>query len=117
MMDLLNYRFFVLELCNKTQDIICQLSLFVKYRSRTDLIGQILESANGSATKTKIMYKAFLSYAQLKEYLAVLVANGLLTYDKKTELYTTTDKGHKFLKIYNQMGTLAEQEIKELPRM
>jgi predicted transcriptional regulator len=32
----------------------------------------ILESANGGATKTKIMYKAFLSYVQLKEYLAVL---------------------------------------------
>ena len=83
----------------------------MKYRSRTDLIAQILESANGSATKTKIMYRSFLSYTQLKEYLALLVANELLTYDKRTELYKTTDKGHKFLQIYNQMGTLAE--IKE----
>ncbi|MGA9172279.1 MAG: winged helix-turn-helix domain-containing protein, partial [Nitrososphaeraceae archaeon] len=40
----------------------------MKYRSRTDIVGLILEAANGGgATKTRIMYKAFLSYAQLKE--------------------------------------------------
>jgi predicted transcriptional regulator len=50
----------------------------MKYRSRTDIVSQILEAANGGATKTKIMYKAYLSYAQLKEYLSVLVENGLL---------------------------------------
>ena len=39
-----------------------------------DITAQILE-LNGGVTKTKIMYKAFLSYAQ-KEYLAVLIENG-----------------------------------------
>jgi predicted transcriptional regulator len=45
----------------------------MKYRSRTEIVSMILEAANGSATKTKIMYKSFLSYAQLKEYLSVLI--------------------------------------------
>jgi predicted transcriptional regulator len=49
----------------------------MKYRSRTDIAEMILEAANGGAAKTKIMYKAFLSYAQLKEYLTVLLQNGL----------------------------------------
>ncbi|MFL6431808.1 MAG: winged helix-turn-helix domain-containing protein, partial [Nitrososphaeraceae archaeon] len=48
----------------------------MKYRSRTDIVGLILEAANGGATKTRIMYKAFLSYAQLKEYLTVLLEKG-----------------------------------------
>jgi len=39
----------------------------MKYRSRTEIVSRILDAANGGATKTKIMYKAFLSYAQLKE--------------------------------------------------
>jgi len=73
----------------------------------------MLESANGGATKTKIMYKAFLSYAQLREYLALLVANELLSYDKRNELYRTTEKGHQFLKIYNQMGLIVEPEMKQ----
>ena len=76
----------------------------MKYRSRTELVSNILEAANGGATKTKIMYKAFLSYAQLKEYLSVLVENGLLEYIEGEQVYRTTDKGNRFLKIYNQIG-------------
>jgi predicted transcriptional regulator len=49
----------------------------MKYISRTDIVGLILEAANGGATKTKIMYKAFLSYAQLKEHL-ILAFRSLL---------------------------------------
>ncbi|MGI0001285.1 MAG: winged helix-turn-helix domain-containing protein, partial [Nitrososphaeraceae archaeon] len=52
----------------------------MKYRSRTEIVGNILDAANGGATKTKIMYKAFLSYAQLREYLSVLIENNLLEY-------------------------------------
>ena len=52
----------------------------MKYRSRTEIVSMILDAANGGATKTRIMYKAFLSYAQLKEYLSVLIENNLLEY-------------------------------------
>ncbi len=78
----------------------------MKYRSRTDIVSQILEAANGGATKTKIMYKAYLSYAQLKEYLSVLVENGLLEFEKGTQTYKTTSKGIQFLKTYSQIGGL-----------
>src|SRR5919204_6666776 len=78
----------------------------MKYRSRTDIVSQILEAANGGATKTKIMYKAYLSYAQLKEYLSVLVENGLLEFEKGTQAYKTTAKGLQFLKTYSQIGGL-----------
>ncbi len=52
------------------------------YRSRTEIASRILESATGGTTKTKVVYKVFLSYAQLKEYLTVLEVSGLLAYDK-----------------------------------
>jgi predicted transcriptional regulator len=52
------------------------------------------------------MYKAFLSYAQLKEYLDILTANGLLEYQKSEGTYRTTAKGKKFLELYNDMGQL-----------
>jgi predicted transcriptional regulator len=85
----------------------------MKYRSRTDITAQILEAANGGVTKTKIMYKAFLSYAQLKEYLTVLVQNGLLEYDERGQTYKTTDKGNRFLKIYNQIGEFVAPDMQE----
>ena len=36
------------------------------------------ESDAKGATRTSIMYEAFLSYAQLKEYLSFLVEKGLI---------------------------------------
>ena len=90
----------------------------MKYRSRTDITSQILESANGGSTKTKIMYKAFLSYAQLQDYLAVLIENGLLEHNHEDQIYKTTDKGTRFLKVYNQLSDYVlpiEQQIKEKP--
>ena len=69
----------------------------------------ILEAANGGATKTKIMYKAFLSYAQLREYLAVLIENGLLEYMEGTQTYKTTAKGLNFLKMHSEIGAFYRQ--------
>ncbi|MDP9286931.1 MAG: winged helix-turn-helix domain-containing protein [Thermoproteota archaeon] len=78
----------------------------MKYRSRTDIAALILEAANGGAAKTKIMYRAFLSYAQLKEYLAVLLENGLIEYSKAERIYRITQKGTLFVQLYNQVGEL-----------
>jgi predicted transcriptional regulator len=85
----------------------------MKYRSRTDITAQILEAANGGVTKTKIMYKAFLSYTQLKEYLTVLIENGLLEYIEGEQIYRTTEKGNRFLKIYNQIGEYVAADVSE----
>ena len=83
----------------------------MKYRSRTEIVSMILEAANGGATKTKIMYKAFLSYAQLREYLSVLKENNLLEYLEGTQTYKTTEKGLNFLKMHNEIGELLQTTI------
>ena len=80
----------------------------MKYRSRTEIVAMILEAANGGATKTKIMYKAFLSYAQLKEYLSVLTENNLIEYLDVTQTFKTTEKGLNYLKMHNEMGELLQ---------
>jgi predicted transcriptional regulator len=78
----------------------------MKYRSRTDIIGLILDAANGGgATKTKLMYKAFLSFGQLKEYLSMLLENGLIEREG-TQLFKTTEKGIHLLQVYNQFGEM-----------
>jgi predicted transcriptional regulator len=85
----------------------------LKYRSRTEIVAMILEAANGGATKTKIMYKAFLSYAQLREYLSVLIENGLLEYMEGTQAYKTTAKGLNFLKMHSEIGELLQTAVRE----
>jgi predicted transcriptional regulator len=73
----------------------------------------ILEAANGGATKTRIMYKAFLSYAQLREYLSVLMENNLLEYLEGTQTYKTTEKGFNLLRMHNEIGELLQTPIRE----
>ena len=85
----------------------------MKYRSRTEIVSMILEAANGSATKTRIMYKAFLSYAQLKEYLSVLIENNVIEYLEGSQSYKTIEKGFKFLKMHNEIGELLQNPIRE----
>ena len=79
-------------------------------RSRTEIVSNILDAANkGGETKTKIMYIAFLSYNQVKEYLSVLIENNLIEYLDGANKYKTTEKGLFFLKMYNELGELLPQ--------
>jgi len=81
----------------------------MRNRGRTEIVSNILDAANGGITKTKIMYKAFLSYGQLKEYLSVLIENNLLEYLDGTQTYKTTEKGLNFLKMHNEIRELLPQ--------
>ena len=80
----------------------------MKYRSRSDIIGLILNAANGGrATKTKLMYSAFISFNQLREYLSLLVENGLIQYEQGMHTYRTTEKGMRLLNIQNKIDEVA----------
>lgn len=80
----------------------------MKNRGRTEIVATMLEAANGRATKTKIMYSAFLSYNQLKDYLSILIENSLIEYIEGTKTYRTTEKGINFLKMNNEIGELLQ---------
>jgi predicted transcriptional regulator len=75
----------------------------MKNRSRLDIAAEILTIANDGAMKTKIMYSAYISFYQLKEYVSILVKNGLLDYDSRKKLYRTTERGHEFLVKYQKL--------------
>jgi predicted transcriptional regulator len=59
------------------------------------------------------MYKSFISYAQLKEYLSVLIENNLIEDLEGTQTYKTTEKGLNFLKMHNEIGELLHTTIKK----
>jgi predicted transcriptional regulator len=84
----------------------------MKYRSRTEIVSMILEAANCGATKTRIMYKAFLSFAQLREYLSLLIENNLLEYLEGSKTYKTTEKGLNFLKMHNEISELIQTPLR-----
>ncbi len=86
----------------------------MKYRSRTDIIAMILQAATGGATKTRIMYSAYLSYAQVKEYLSFLVERNLIWYEQGSGLYKLSERGLQLLRAYegiSEMITLDGQKV------
>ena len=80
-------------------------------RSRTEIVSNILEATNGGVTKTKIMYKAYLSYNQLREYLSILIENNLIEYLDGDNKFKTTEKGLNLLKMHNEMAELLQTTI------
>jgi len=82
----------------------------LRYRDRIDVINSILKAANGGVAKTKIMYKAFVSHEQLKEYLMLLIRRGLLHYDADAQIYKTTEKGLAFLQTYNKIDQILNEQ-------
>ncbi|TLX67155.1 MAG: DUF4364 family protein [Thaumarchaeota archaeon] len=85
----------------------------MKYRSRTEIVAMILDSVTAGATKTKIMYKAFLSYTQLKEYLSYMAENDLIRYEEGTQLYRITDKGRKYIHVYTEIDEMVSSNKNE----
>jgi len=87
-----------------------------EYRDRYTIISQMLDIVNDSGaegvTKTSIMYKAFLSYAQLKEYLLFMVEKGLIvefpqqirnTVGKDRYVYKITKRGLCMLHVSKEI--------------
>jgi predicted transcriptional regulator len=84
----------------------------MKHRSRSEIIGAILEAANGgSATKTTIMYKAVLSYDLMKDYLLSLAEDDLIEYEQGMMIYRTTPKGMHVLQLYNNVNEMVQPPV------
>lgn len=78
----------------------------MKNRGRQDINAMILEAAVFGENKTRIMYKAYISHNQLCAHLKELQENGLLEYRLGDQTYMTTQKGKRYLEIYNTMNEL-----------
>jgi len=66
-----------------------------KYRSRLEIVANILSVVSEGAKKTHIMYGANLSYKLLNRYLGEVFNAGLVCLNG--ECYEITDKGQHFL--------------------
>jgi predicted transcriptional regulator len=78
----------------------------MKYRSRTDIVALLLRAANQGASKTKLMYSAYLSYSQVTDYLKFLQERNLLDFDAEKSIYTLTEVGLQLLHSCEQINEL-----------
>lgn len=67
-------------------------------------MAEFFDVAREGAFKTRIMYQANLSFAQLNESLTLVIDLNLLEAVKTSErtIYKTTEKGSRFLQSYRE---------------
>jgi predicted transcriptional regulator len=84
----------------------------LKHRSKEEIAALILEAIvnTNRPTQTMIMYKAYLTHVQLKQFLASLMEKGLIEYHNLEQIYTITDvlmkETSKLRKLITKKGTL-----------
>lgn len=79
----------------------------MKNRSREDITIEILRTvADNPLPRTKVMYRAALSYSQLKSYEDYLVQSRLV--ELKDEKWTITKKGKSYLSACNQAVSILQ---------
>jgi predicted transcriptional regulator len=82
------------------------------YRSKLDIIADILNVASRNPKKTQIMYQANLSFHVLQKYLAEISGASLICFEDNTRCYALTDKGKEFLETYKQYSKTNRQAEK-----
>lgn len=76
------------------------------------MLSTINESGSDGVNKTSIMYKSFLSYAQLKEYLSFMIEKGLVDEiphqfsGNEKLVYKITGKGLRMLQISREIESI-----------
>jgi predicted transcriptional regulator len=87
-----------------------------RYRSRLEIIADVLGVVSGGARKTQIMYQANLSYQLLTRYLRDVLDMGLVRMEDEST-YALTRKGADFLlefKEYHARRVVAEERFSEV---
>lgn len=81
-------------------------TIYVKNRSRFEIIASILDAVGDGDTKTKIMYKAYLSHVQLMDFLSILEKNRMVELQKGGRIYKITEKGKRYLEHYRKIDEM-----------
>ncbi len=87
-----------------------------RYRSRLEIIADVLSVAREGAKKTQIMYQANLSYKLLTRYLKDVIDMGLVRMEGENT-YELTEKGSDFLrefKDYYERRVEVEEKLNDV---
>lgn len=87
----------------------------VRYRSRLEIVADILDAVGDGTKKTRIMYIANLSYKLLGKYLKKTVGAGLVSCNN--DYYEVTEKGRVFLERFKDFSGRYSRLNHELEEM
>lgn len=77
-----------------------------RYRSRLQIIADVLNATVEGAKKTQVMYRANLSFKLLCRYLKEVTEADLVCFEGSLDCYTITRKGREFLDRFGEYSKL-----------
>ena len=87
----------------------------MRNRQKDEIMRDILYSAQGGAGITKIMFHAYLTHSQAREYTQSLIKSGLLDQDLEAGSlgqFRTTSKGLEYLAAIERMSDMLAIETR-----
>jgi predicted transcriptional regulator len=80
-------------------------------RGWLEIINLIISASEHGALKTHIMYRCNLNSKQVQQYLDYVLARDLVVAspdpeDVRRTIYTTTERGRKFMRAYNELAAM-----------
>ena len=75
-----------------------------KRRDREEIMYEILCAAIEPVTRTRLIYASFLSNAELRQYIKLLIEYRMLEVDPITKTrFKVTEEGRKLLRLYENI--------------
>ena len=87
----------------------------MRNRQKDEIMRDVLYSSQGGAGITKIMFHAYLTHSQAKEYTQMLIKNNLLEQDVESgslRQYRTTPKGMEYLAVAENISDMLSIETR-----
>ncbi len=80
-------------------------------RGWLEIISLIISASTHGALKTHIMYQCNLNSKQVQQYLDYALARGLVVAspdpeDERRTIYTTTERGRRFTRAYDELAAM-----------
>jgi predicted transcriptional regulator len=83
-----------------------------KRRDREEIIYELLSAAIEPVTRTRLIYASFLSNAELRHYIGLLLEHRMLEVDQITKTrFKITEAGRKFLRVYENITSITSSTL------
>ncbi|GAI21042.1 unnamed protein product, partial [marine sediment metagenome] len=91
-------------------DRIYSLEISKLKRDRLSMFVDVIRAAIPGRLITYLTPAARMNYKQCIPFLEVAVEKGLIHYDEETHIYTTTDPGGRYIRAYDRLRKVLEEE-------
>jgi predicted transcriptional regulator len=83
----------------------------LRRRDKEEIIYEILRAAQVPTTKTRLIYRSYLSGTEVNEYIRLLIQRNMLRFNELGTRLVITNEGKRFMQIYENMQIISMSNL------